>query len=261
VNPRLIKLKNKKLIYFVSFILLVLSLSLLVPTLRPPILSTLKYPLNLLTLIRREASGIIFYHRHLVQNERLKKEIDLLKHKFNTTNEIYLENIRLKKLLSFKQKSHFKVIAARVIGHSVDNWSSVVIIDNGGYDGIKRGMVAISYSGLVGCVVEVNPATSKIMLINDPSFSVSAIVQRSRQEGLVSGTLGNSLIMKYLPKEADIEISDVVVTSGLTGMYPKGLIIGTVVDMGEEFSGLSRYCRIKPAVDLSNIEEVLIIIP
>lgn len=255
------KFKNKNLIYVAVLVCFLILLSVIIPRLRPPIVSTLKYPLDLLTLIRREIRGIIFYRRHLIQNERLKKETDLLKHKLNTTNETYLENIRLKKLLSFKQKSQPKVIAARVIGRSVDSWSSVIIIDNGGYDGIKRGMTVISYLGLVGCVVETNQATSKAMLINDPRFSVSAIVQRSRQEGLVSGTLGNSLIMKYLTQEADIEISDVIVTSGLTDTYPKGLIIGTVVDTGEEFSGLSRYAIIKPAVDLSNIEEVLVIIP
>lgn len=99
------------------------------------------------------------------------------------------------------------------------------------------------------------------MLINDPDFGVSAVVQRSRQEGLVSGTLGNNLIMRYLPKDADIKVSDIIVTSGLTGKYIKGLLIGRVVEIGDEFSGLSRYCLIKPAVSLSNIEEVLIIIP
>jgi rod shape-determining protein MreC len=98
------------------------------------------------------------------------------------------------------------------------------------------------------------------MLINDPNFGVSAIVQRSRQEGLISGTLGGSLIMKYLPKDADIQISDVIITSGLTPIYPKGLLIGKVLTLGEELSGLTRYAIIKPAVNLSNIEEVLIII-
>jgi len=69
------------------------------------------------------------------------------------------------------------------------------------------------------------------------------------------------LIMKYLPKDSDIKASDIIITSGLTDNYPKGLLIGRVISIGEEFSGLSRYAIVKPAVDLSNIEEVLIIIP
>jgi len=119
----------------------------------------------------------------------------------------------------------------------------------------------ISYLGLLGRVVEVSQSSSKVMLINDPALSVSAINQRSRQEGLVCGTLGNTLVMRYLPKDADIQASDIIVTSGLTDIYPKGLIIGTVVEVGEEFSGLSRYANIKPATDLSAVEEVLVIIP
>jgi len=252
------KFKKKSLIY-VAVVCLLIFLSSLTPFLRTPVLNTLKYPFVLLTLIKREVRGIIFYHRNFVQNERLKKEIDFLKQKLNTMDEALLENTRLKETLSFKQESPYKVIAARVIGRSPDNWSSLVIIDKGRYNGIKTGMVTINYLGLVGRVIETTESTSKIMLINDPNFAVSAMVKRSRQEGLVAGTLGSSLIMRYLPREADIEASDTIITSGLTDLYPKGLLIGTVVDIGEELSGLARYAIIKPVVELSNIEEVLVI--
>lgn len=255
------KFKNKNLIYTAACVFLILILASLIPYLRPTITNTLRYPLNLFSIIRRELEGIIFYHRNFIQNERLQKEIDLLKYKLNTLNEVYLQNLRLKDILSFKEKSHLKVIAAGVIGYSTDSLSSVIIINKGSYNGIKRGFVAVSHLGLVGRVVETSESTSKIMLINDPNLGVSAIVQRSRQEGLVTGTLGAHLIMRYLPAEVDIKISDVIITSGLTDMYPKGLLIGTVVDLGEEFSGLSHYALIKPAVNLSSLEEVLIIIP
>ncbi len=217
--------------------------------------------MSLFTLITREAGGIIFYHHNMAQNEKLKREIDFLRQKLNTLNEVYLENKRLNSLISFKQKTPYRVVPARVIGRSADNWSSIIIIDKGSNNGIRRGFVAVSYLGLVGRVIEVSNSVSKVMLINDPNLGVSSLVQRSRQEGLVSGTLGRSLIMKYLPKDADVQPSDTVVTSGLTSAYPKGLVIGTVVNVGEEFSGLSRYAVIIPAVNLSSIEEVLIIIP
>jgi len=255
------KFKKKSLIYCVVFVFFLLLLSSLIPALRTPAFTILKYPLGLFTLAGREVEGVVFYHRNFVQNEKLKKEIDFLKLKLNSVNEIYLENNRLKNLLAFKQKAPFKVVSARVIGRSSDNWSSTAIIDKGSYQGIRRGFVVVTYLGLVGKVIETTDSTSKIMLINDPGLGVSAMVQRSRQEGLVSGTLGGSLIMKYLPKDADIQTSDVVITSGLTEAYPKGLLIGRVVTIGEEFSGLSRYCQIKPAVNLSSIEEVLVIIP
>jgi len=256
-----LKFKKKSLIYSAVFVFFIVLLSSLSPAFKEPTVYILKSPLGLIRLIRRELAGIIFYHHNLIQNERLKREIDLFRNKVNSLNEIYLENKRLKNLLSFKQKSVYKVTAARVIGRTVDNWSSVVLIDKGSHNGIRRGFVVITPSGLAGRVIETTGSASKVILINDPGFGVSAIVQRSRQEGLVSGTLGHSLIMKYLTKDADIKVSDVIITSGLTSAYPKGLLIGSVLNIGEEFSGLSRYAIIKPAVDLDSIEELFIIIP
>jgi rod shape-determining protein MreC len=120
--------------------------------------------------------------------------------------------------------------------------------------------VAINFLGLVGRVNEVTALTSKVTLINDPNISVSAMLQRSRQEGLVSGTLGNYLIMRYLPEDVDAKVGDIVVTSGLNELYPKGVLIGTVAEINKEFSGLSRYAIVRPAVTLSGVEELLIIV-
>ena len=98
------------------------------------------------------------------------------------------------------------------------------------------------------------------MLITDPNFGVSAVLQRSRQEGLVSGTLGNLLIMRYLSADTDIKVSDAVVTSGLSQIFPKGIIIGRVKEIGTAFSGLSRFAMIRPEVDSSTLEEVLVVV-
>lgn len=262
MNPRLLnKFKKKSFIQAAILVFVIILLSFLVPAIKIPATDILKYPLSLLTLIRREVGGIIFYHHNMMQNERLKKETGLLSRKLNETNEILLENERLSKLLSFKEKSSYKVIAARIIGRSADSWPSQVIIDKGRHSGIRRGSVVITYSGLAGRVIETANFTSKIMLINDPGFAVSAMVQRSRQEGLISGSLGHSLLMKYLSSDSDIQVSDVIITSGLTESCPKGLLIGAVVNIGEELSGLSRYAIVEAAVNLSSIEEVLIIVP
>lgn len=255
------KFNKRNLAYYVSVIAVLFFLSSLTPKLKPLTLSVLRLPLSLLQFIKQEAAGIIFYHRNLVLSTTLKNDADLLRQRLKAVDEICLENKRLKQLLDFKQKSSYKVTAAKVIARSPDNWLSVILVDKGNGSGIKRGLVVISSSGLVGRVTETTQNVSKIVLINDPDLSVSAIIQRSRQEGLVSGTLGSSLVMRYLPKESDVMVNDTVVTSGLTGAYPKGIFIGVVTDTGEEFSGLSRYAIIKPAVNLSNIEEVLIITP
>ncbi len=255
------KLKKNHLISFAAGAGFLLLLAGLIPSSSITLIEITKHPLIIFTLLRREIGGLVFYHRNYLENEKLKNESGLLKNKLNQANETNLENSRLKQLLTFKQKSPFKVIGARVIGRSADNWSASLIIDKGRDSGIKRGYVVISYLGLAGRIAEAAKNTSKVVLINDPNLGVSAISQRSRQEGLVTGTLGNSLVMKYLPVDSDIALNDEIITSGLTEMYPKGLSIGKVVKVGKEFSGLSRYAIIKPAVNLSDLEEVLIIIP
>lgn len=256
----MLNFKRKPLVYLAAGLVFFLFLSSLISAIRTPALDILKLPLNLFVLIQREIAGIIFYHRNFIENERLKKQIDLLNQRINSLNEVSLENKRLSQLVSFKQKAAYKIIAARVIGRSADNWTSAIVIDKGEYNGIKQGMVVVTYLGLAGRVIQTNRWTSKVMLINDPNFGVSAIDQRSRQEGLVTGALGNSLVMKYLFGDCDIQPGDTIITSGFTGWFPKGLLIGTVYEIGREFSGLNSYAMIKPAVRLDALEEVLVIV-
>ncbi len=246
---------------FVVFFSLLISFFLISLVLRQPLISILKHPLNFGRLIQREVIGMISYHHNLVRNEALEREVDLLKNKINSLNETYLENMRLKETLAFKQKSVLKLIPARVIARSADNWSSTVIIDKGSYHGINPGMGVITYLGLAGRIMEVTSSTSRVMLLSDPSLGVSSLIQRSRQEGLVTGTLGNNLIMKYLPDEADMRIGDKVISSGLNNIYPKGILIGKIIEIGKEFSGLSRYAIVEPTVNFSNIEEILVVVP
>lgn len=256
----MLKVTKKNLIYALAVIGGIFLSSSFIPAARPLTTAILKYPLVLIRIFTTEAKGVIFYHKNLVENKRLKNENQLIRHKINSLREAHLENVRLTDLLKLQKKIPYKVIAARTIARSADNWSSLIVIDKGSGSGIKKDFVVLSYLGLAGRVTEVSPLTSKVMLINDSNMAVSAIVQRSRQEGLVSGTLGNSLIMRYLPKDCDIKVSDIIITSGLTENYPKGLLIGMVTDIGEEFSGLNRYAIVEPAVNLSTIEEVLIIV-
>lgn len=254
------RFKKKTLITSLAVCLVIIFISSSVPAIRQPLLDTVREPFKLLTFLRRELGAVIFYHRNFTQNEKLQKEADFLRNRFNTLIEISKENTRLKDLLALKQKSPLRLIAARVIARSADNWSSSAIIDKGRHHGIRPGMVAMTYLGLAGRVIEASGFTSKVLLINDPNIGVSSLVQRTRQEGLVCGTLGPYLIMRYLSGDSDIKVQDTIISSGLADNYPKGLLIGRVIDIGSEFSGLSHYAIIKPAVNLSSLEEVLIVI-
>jgi rod shape-determining protein MreC len=255
------KLSRKTItsIFLIAF--LALLVSFFSPFFKNSAQKTFKPHLTLIDLIKRECGGIIFYHRNMVDSGRLKYETENLRRRLFDLREVEQENIRLKNLLNFKQKSPYRLVSARVIARSPDSWSSSVTIDKGRYNGIRRGMAVINPNGLLGRVIESSEATSKVLLINDPSQGVSSIVQRSRQEGLVSGSLGGNLIMRYLPIDAQITEGDIIITSELSQVYPKGLLVGKVISIGKEFSGLSRYAVVRPAVDLSSIEEVLVIIP
>jgi rod shape-determining protein MreC len=255
------KLPGKNLINFIVLASVVLLLVNSLSCFKNSAQKAFKPHLSFIGLVQREISGVIFYHRNMLQSQKLQNDIDLLRLRLFDFRELSQENSRLKELFNFKQKSPLRLVVARVIGRSLDSWSSSVVIDKGRYNGIKPGMAVINPKGLVGSIAESADNTSKVLLINDPNQGIFSIVQRSRQEGLVSGTLGPNLIMRYLPDDAAIVVGDVIVTSELSQVYPKGLLLGRVVDIGREFSGLNRYALIKPVVDLANIEEVLVIIP
>ncbi len=260
MNLRLFsKLKTKKTITIAVAALVVLWFSQITPAARSLMLEVLKHPLIALRLVTREINGAIFFHRNLVLKESLSRQVDYLTNKLNELKEVELENARLKDLLHLKENAPFKVVAAQVIGRSPENWSSVILVDKGSAQGVRVGMGVMNYLGLVGRVIETTRSISSVMLLNDPSFSVSSMVQRSREEGLICGGLEKMLTLKYLAQDADVLVGDNVVTSGYTDAYPQGIIVGTVMDIGEEFSSLSRYAIVKPAVDLSSVEEVLII--
>jgi rod shape-determining protein MreC len=256
-----IKIKSKKLIScLVAFFAVVLSASLL-PYFRNSSLDTFKYPLKVFAFINREIRAIVFYHHNFTENIKLEKENGLLRQNLNQARELYLENQRLKGLLSFKAEAPYRVMPCRVIGRDMASWSSVAIIDKGKSSGLKPDMAVITSAGLAGRVIETGQFTSKVMLLNDPNMGVSALVQRSRQEGLVSGTWSNNLlVMRYLSSDADIKAGDVIIASGLSPLYPKGTLIGTVKEVGNEFSGLSLYAMIKPAVEFNALDEVLVVV-
>jgi rod shape-determining protein MreC len=255
------KLPRKTLIHSVFIACAVFLFFLSFSSFKNSTQKTFKAHLSLIGLLKREFAGIIFYHRNMVELGKSNNEVETLRRKLFDLREFEQENARLKGLLSFKQKSPLRLVSARVIARSPDSWSSSVLIDKGRFNGIRRGMAVINAQGLVGRVAESVDNSSKIFLVNDPSQGISSIVQRSRQEGLVNGYLGSNLIMRYLPEDAKITVGDIIITSEFSQVYPKGLLVGKVINIAKEFSGLSLYAVVKPAADLSSIEEVLVIIP
>ncbi|MDO8489239.1 MAG: rod shape-determining protein MreC [Candidatus Omnitrophota bacterium] len=255
------KLSRKSLISFILIACCVFFISNTLSCFKNSAQGILTQQFSFVSLLKHELSGIIFYHRNMIQAKKLNAEAGALRWQLSNLQELNQENIRLRNMLNFKQKSALRLVPARVVARSLEAWSCSVIIDKGQNNRIKTGMAVIDFQGLVGRVVESLDNSSKVLLINDPGQGISSIVQRSRQEGLVSGTLGSNLIMRYLPEDAQISVGDLIITSELSQIYPKGLVIGKVINIGSDFSGLNRFAVIRPAAELASIEEVFVIIP
>ncbi len=219
-----------------------------------------RFPLSITSLLLQELKAVILYRVNSNENLRLKKEISSLKEKLLKSQEAMEENALLNKLLSLKTESGFSAVIASVIGRDASNWSNSLIIDKGYQSKIKVGMAVISSDGLVGRTQEVGANTTRVILISDPNLNVAALLERSRQSGVVSGTLSDKLIMRYLDKNSDIRVGDLVLTSSVSSIYPKAIPIGRVSSVATEAGGLSVFALVQPAVRLTSIEEVMVIL-
>jgi rod shape-determining protein MreC len=174
--------------------------------------------------------------------------------------EVFLERQRVEDLLSFKQAVSFKTIQANVISKDPTNWRHSIIIDKGAKNGVRKDMFLISPQGLCGRISETGRFAAKAILLTDPNFKVAAICQRSREEMIVAGAGRNVCFMKYLDADRDVQVKDIIVTSGLGGFCPKGILIGEVVSVQKSADGLTLKAFLKPSARLNSLEEVLVLV-
>jgi rod shape-determining protein MreC len=193
------------------------------------------------------------------ENVRLQEEIRALETRLRALEEGRRENERLKSLLGLRDQQPFQVTAAGVVGKDATNWFHSVLIDRGSRHGIERHMAVIASGGLVGQVVEVTPSTARVQLITDPVSSVGALLQNSRAAGLLVGAQFGRLRVKYLPVRADVRAGEPVITSGLGGVYPKGILVGKMVAVDKRRGALFQEATVEPSVDFSRLEEVLVV--
>ena len=194
------------------------------------------------------------------QNRELKTQIQELEGKLNRLREQALATQRLTAILDFQKESAMTTLAARVIGRSASNWYRGVVLNKGEDDGVAVEMGVLTPAGVVGLIVKVASSTSIALLITDPNVAVTGLVQRTRDEGIIQGTAEGYIRMKYIPPLAEVKEGDAVVTSGLTGGFPRGVLIGQVLQVGELEGNLFQTARVAPIVDFGKLEEVLIVL-
>jgi len=217
-------------------------------------------PIRIFSFPFKELKKILYYHRTFKEYRRLKGETDFLKARLIGLEEVIRENKRLEDLLEFKRTLVYSSVVANVIGRNPSLWNSSMIIDKGEGDGVKQGQPVVNALGVVGKVAEVGPKTSKVILLIDPQFSVAALVQEPRESGLVSGSLQGVCRLRFIKSNATIQLGDTVITSKLSSSFPEGLLIGEIIKIEENPKSDSIECLVAPAVSLSQLEEVLVIV-
>ena len=193
------------------------------------------------------------------ENKFLRDNTASLEKELLNLKEARLENERLRKLLDFKESGRRKFVPSLVIARDPSGMNDTVVIDRGKKDNIEKGMIVISQNGLAGKVSETGWRISRVLLVTDYDSTFSGIVERTREEGAVTGNMRAGLIMKYLDMGCDVKKGDKVITSGLYGVFEKGILIGEVVSVEPDSSGLYMNAIIKPEVDVRRLEEVLVI--
>lgn len=198
------------------------------------------------------------------ENQALRAEVERLTIENVRLSEVAAENILLREQLQFKRDNpSFGILSAgvigRVVGRDPSNLLSYLIIDQGTQDGVARGMSVVTPQGLVGRVTDVGQRWAKVLLLIDASSSVNALVQRSRATGVLQGHVGGNPVMRYIAQGEDVQVGDIVLTSGLGGSYPRGQVVGQVVAVRQRDIELFQEAEVRPTVDFSRLEMVIVI--
>ncbi len=209
-------------------------------------------------------TGIWDDYFFLVGVERDNRRLREIVKQLNTRNIQYREAVhsaeRLQQLLNLKNAIPVPSIAATVIGEDATPWFRTVIIDRGSVDGVREGMPVIASSGVVGRIVRVAANSSRLLLLTDHASAVAASVQRSRARGVVKGKSGGLCSLEFSQRGEDVKVGDIIVTSGIGGIFPKGLPIGEVTMVKKGEYGIFQTVELRPFVSLSRLEEVLVLV-
>lgn len=189
----------------------------------------------------------------------LKKENQRLTAKVAELAESQKTAKRLEKMLKLKSTYNLKSTAAKIIGTSGDGYTSTVTIDKGSADGMKLNMPVASSDGVIGQIIEVSRSTSKVRLLTDENSGISAMVQDTRAQGMLHGQADGTLKLDYVTTDSDVKVGDIIITSGIGGVYPKGLPLGTVSVVEKSANSVYYTITVRAQATMENNEEVLVI--
>jgi rod shape-determining protein MreC len=196
-----------------------------------------------------------------VREENLKLRAELARVTADRARlaELQTENHHLADLLELRDALGMDAVAANVIGSDATGVARTLILGQGSASGLRTGMAVLCSQGIVGKLIAVSPHASRVLLIDDHNSALDGFDQRSRARGIVAGVVDDGLIMKYVDRTEDVRAGDTVVSSGLDGIFPRGLLVGTIRSVRREGPGMFVTVSIAPAVDFRSLEQVLVV--
>ncbi|WP_243371996.1 rod shape-determining protein MreC [Geotalea sp. SG265] len=194
------------------------------------------------------------------ENKELRRIIKIYDARETASREALAANERLKKLLELKSATQVPSLAAGVIGEDGSPWFKTLVIDRGAADGLQEGMPVVAVDGVIGRVVKVAANSSRVLLLTDHASGIAAIVQRSRARGVVKGAGDGRCSLEFSLRDEDVKVGDVIVTSGIGGVFPKGIKVGEVTMVKKGAYGIFQTVEVRPTVNISRLEEVLILL-
>jgi rod shape-determining protein MreC len=218
----------------------------------------------MVTALAPVQKGVSWFHQlgdFMAQNRRLRRLNTELALENQLLREAQLENVRLRQLLSFRERERLgTILLAEVIAREPDRQMNSILIGAGRDRDLRRNMPVVTSRGLVGKVVEVFPRTSLVQLLMDRNCPVSAMIQRTRISGLLSYRRGTTFRLENVPWRMDVRRGDQVISSGLGGLFPKGLSLGEVIKVSGRERSLLKEITVEPSVDFNSLEEVFVIV-
>lgn len=192
------------------------------------------------------------------ENRNLKKRNDQLRGRVIQYQEGYLEGQRLRKILELKEQIKYRTAVANVLGRNQFLSSRTIVINKGTSQGILVGMPVVSTQAVVGRIIETSWNVSKVLLIIDENSNIDAIVQGNRAQGILQGNGPRGCNLKYVHKMDDVRKGDAVISSGMGGIFPKGLLLGVVTGVSKKDADLFQKIEVTPSVDFAKLEEVMV---
>jgi len=193
------------------------------------------------------------------ENRTLRDELSQARALAHEQREAALANERLRRLLDLGKKISGPPIAAQVVGKDPSPWFQSILVDKGLADGVRKGQPVVNPEGVVGLVTEATARYAKVMLITDPNSAVDAVIQENRARGIVKGGTSGYCVLNFVLRKHDVVVGQVVVSSGMDGVFPKGLPVGAVATIEKQEAGIFQEVTIRPYVDFERLEEVIVV--